>query len=64
MTNNISEWTSETRNEFYINSLDNYNLFDNIEDSVKMFIKEKTEEKNGRRIKPIPISFVREIRNN
>jgi hypothetical protein len=64
MTNNISEWTSETRNEFYINSLDNYNLFDNIEDSVKMFIKEKTEEKNGRRIKPIPSSFVREIRNN
>ena len=64
MTNNISEWTSETRNEFYINSLDNYNLFDNIEDAVKMFIKEKTEEKNGRRIKPIPSSFVREIRNN
>jgi hypothetical protein len=64
MTNKISEWTSEMRNEFYINSLDNYNLFDNIEDAVKMFIKEKTEEKNGRRIKPIPSSFVREIRNN
>jgi hypothetical protein len=64
MTNKISEWTSEMRNEFYINSLDNYNLFDNIEDAVKMFIKEKTEEKNGRRITPIPSSFVREIRNN
>ena len=64
MANNLSEWTSEMRNEFYINSLDNYNLFDNIEDAVKMFIKEKTEEKNGRRIKPIPSSFVREIRNN
>ena len=64
MTNKISEWTSEMRNEFYINSLDNYNLFDNIEDAVKMFIKEKTEEKNGRRITPIPSRFVREIRNN
>ena len=64
MTNNISEWTSEMRNEFYINSLDNYNLFDNIEDAMKMFIKEKTEEKNGRQINTEFIKSFWEIRNN
>jgi hypothetical protein len=64
MTNNISEWTSEMRSEFYINSLDNYNLFDNIEDAVKMFIKEKTEEKNGRPINTELSKSFWEIRNN
>jgi|688.fasta_scaffold310250_2 hypothetical protein len=64
MTNNISEWTSEIRNEFYINSLDNYNLFDNIEDAIKMFIKEKTEEKNGGRINTEFTKSFWEIRNN
>ena len=64
MANKISEWTSEMRNEFYINTLDNYNLFDSIEDAMKMFIKEKTEEKNGRQINTEFTKSFWEIRNN
>ena len=64
MTNKIPEWTSEMRNEFYINTLDNYNLFDSIEDAMKMFIKEKTEEKNGRQINTEFTKSFWEIRNN
>ena len=64
MTNKIPAWTSEMRNEFYINSLDNYNLFESIDDAMKMFIKEKTEEKNGKSIHTEFTKSFWEIRNN
>ena len=32
MKNENLDWTTEIRNEFYKNILDNYNLFESIED--------------------------------
>jgi hypothetical protein len=54
-------WTSELTQEFNKVILDNYHCIDDIDVATFEFIKSKI--KNGRRIKPIPSSFVREIRN-
>ena len=54
-------WTSELTQEFNKVILDNYHCIDDIDVATFEFIKSKI--KNGRRIKPIPSSFVREIGN-
>ncbi len=57
-------WTESLRNEFSRTILDNYHCFNSLEEGAEYFIKIKSQEKDGKRIKPIPSSFVREIRNN
>ena len=54
-------WTKELTQEFNKVILDNYHCIDDIDVATFEFIKSKI--KNGRRIKPISSSFVREIGN-
>ena len=54
-------WTPELTQEFNKVILDNYHYVDDIDVATFEFVKSKI--KNGRRIKPSPSSFVREIRN-
>jgi hypothetical protein len=54
-------WTKELTQEFNKVILDNYHCIDDIDVATFEFIKSKI--KNGRRIKPITSSFVREIGN-
>jgi hypothetical protein len=56
-------WTPELTQEFNKVILDNYHYIDDIDVATFEFVKSKIKNENGRRIKPIPSSFVREIRN-
>ena len=56
-------WTSELTQEFNKVILDNYHCIDDIDVATLEFVKSKIKNGNGRRIKPSPSSFVREIRN-
>ena len=58
-------WTPELTQEFNKVILDNYHYIDDIDVATFEFVKSKIKNGNGngRRIKPIPSSFVREIRN-
>jgi len=56
-------WTPELTQEFNKVILDNYHYIDDIDVATFEFVKSKIKNGNGRRIKPIPSNFVREIRN-
>jgi hypothetical protein len=56
-------WTPELTQEFNKVILDNYHCIDDIDVATLEFVKSKIKNENGKRIKPIPSSFVREIRN-
>jgi len=48
MKNQNLDWTTEIRSEFYKNTLDNYNLFETLEDATRAFINnQKDKLKNG-----------------
>jgi hypothetical protein len=56
-------WTPELTQEFNKVILDNYHYIDDIDVATFEFVKSKIKKGNGRQIRPIPSSFVREIRN-
>jgi hypothetical protein len=56
-------WTPELTQEFNKVILDNYHYIDDIDVATFEFVKSKIKNENGRRIKPNPSSFVREIGN-
>ncbi len=65
MTKQKLVWTDEVRNEFYKFSLDNYNLFDSVEDATTAFIFDKLQTNEYRRKKQT--EFIKpfwEFRNN
>jgi|688.fasta_scaffold1725387_2 hypothetical protein len=63
MKNENLDWTTEIRNEFYKNILDNYNLFESIEDGYNCFIQNKTKNDGRKKYTDFDKSFW-EVRNN
>lgn len=56
-------WDEEINQEFSKVVLDNYHCIENIDAATIEFFFTKLSNREGRRIKPTPSSFVWEIRN-